>query len=204
MPQSLAPRRLLLPVLAFCFLSMLIVDRPLALFLKARVGEGGLALGHALSVIGEAGWWYLLAGGLIAVGAVIAARTRVLAGLALVRNGFYLLAVLVTSGLLVTALKAMVGRARPRVLFHDGVYGFDPFVFSSNWNSFPSGHAQTICAAMGTLMVLYPRLRLPALALAVAVSLSRLMVTAHFLSDVVAGAFIGWTTVVVLRPFFKD
>jgi len=67
----------------------------------------------------------------------------------------------------------------------------------SSW-SFPSGHATTAFAAAAALGLLCPRLRVPALALAAAVALSRVYLGVHYAFDVVAGAVLGGAVAFVL------
>ncbi|GEO80730.1 phosphatase PAP2 family protein [Pararhodospirillum oryzae] len=192
-------------VVGVCALLMLFIDHPLALALKAGVPPGLMAVGHALSTIGEASWWYLLAGGgmVVCLGAAHRARARATERLWFqrARAFVFLFAVLVSSGLVVTLLKGVIGRARPRLLFADGTTGFFPFAFASNYNAFPSGHSQVIWAAMATLALFMPRWRVGFLGVALLVSLSRILVTAHFLSDVVMGAALGLGTVLIARRF---
>jgi undecaprenyl-diphosphatase len=80
-------------------------------------------------------------------------------------------------------LKASVNRERPE---GNG---------SSRWNSsFPSGHAAGAFSLATVLSNKYPHLRLPFYILAGAVSVSRVYLGAHYPSDVVAGAIIGYTS----------
>ncbi len=67
----------------------------------------------------------------------------------------------------------------------------------------PSGHSTTGFAVAFSLMVLFPRARWPLLAFAGMIGLSRIMVNAHFLSDVVAGAAVGWITTYAVTRFFR-
>jgi len=106
------------------------------------------------------------------------------------------------SGLITDILKPMIGRARPVLLDRVGVYGFHPFAYHANYNSFPSGHATTAFALAFALIALWPRGRPLLIAFAIAIALSRVMVNAHYLSDVCAGAAVGWLTVVLLRKLF--
>jgi undecaprenyl-diphosphatase len=55
----------------------------------------------------------------------------------------------------------------------------------------PSGHATTAFAAAVALGLCCPRLRLPALALAGGVALSRVYLGVHYAADVLAGAALG-------------
>lgn len=92
------------------------------------------------------------------------------------------------------SLKMATGRARPG---HDlGPRSFDPF---SGRYSFPSGHATTAFAALTPWFLYYPG---PAtaglLVLAGGTAVSRMATNEHWLSDVVAGSAIGFTTAYVL------
>jgi undecaprenyl-diphosphatase len=84
-------------------------------------------------------------------------------------------------------LKSVTERARPPLA--------DPaiqaLVSLPDSTSFPSGHAATAFAAATAVGVLHPRLRLPLLALAVMVALSRVYLGVHFWSDVVVGSLLG-------------
>ncbi|MBP7866307.1 MAG: phosphatase PAP2 family protein [Acidobacteria bacterium] len=88
-------------------------------------------------------------------------------------------------------LKYLLARARPVELFDHGTYGFFFFSDEYNLNSTPSGHTIRIFSLMTALSVLFPRGRLLFLGLAALVGASRVVVTAHYPSDVLFGAFIG-------------
>ena len=96
-----------------------------------------------------------------------------------------------SAGLLADLLKIIFGRARPKLLFLDGTYGFTWGATQADHWSFPSGHATTIAALATALYLLWPRglpLYLVAAALVVA---SRFIIGAHYLSDALAGAALG-------------
>ena len=62
-----------------------------------------------------------------------------------------------------------------------------------SYNGFPSGHAATAFAvAVGLLEWAPPRRRGWILAAASGVAISRVVLNAHFLSDVLGGALFGW------------
>jgi len=97
-------------------------------------------------------------------------------------------AVAVGLGSLLSSLfKELFDRARPPV--HDPA--FQAAVSVPGSPSFPSGHATTAFAAATALAVLSPRLRVPALAVAAAVALSRVYLGVHYGLDVLAGAVLG-------------
>jgi len=114
----------------------------------------------------------------------------------------YVFAAIAASGIANNLLKALFGRARPRLLFREEIYGFDWIRFGSDYLSFPSGHATNIAALMTALWVLWPRhVALYAL-LGALVAGSRVAINAHYLSDVVAGVAIGIAGALVVRRVF--
>jgi membrane-associated phospholipid phosphatase len=91
------------------------------------------------------------------------------------------------AGLLVTALKELFDRARPPLA--DAT--LDPIGAIPASASFPSGHAATAFAAAVAVGLIYPRLRLPLLALASVVALSRVYLGVHYATDVAVGSVLG-------------
>ncbi|MCC6736170.1 MAG: phosphatase PAP2 family protein [Bauldia sp.] len=95
------------------------------------------------------------------------------------------------AALVVNAFKQLIGRGRPVGYEENGAFSFDPFNFDYGNASFPSGHATTAGAFIVCGFLLFPRLRLLFLAIGLTVALSRIIVGAHFPSDVLAGLFLG-------------
>jgi membrane-associated phospholipid phosphatase len=95
-------------------------------------------------------------------------------------------------------LKFAFGRPWPETWTHnnlsfirDGVYGFYPFHGGDGYASFPSGHTTMICTVMTVLWICYPGFRLLYALGMVAVAVGLVVANFHFLSDVIAGAFLG-------------
>jgi membrane-associated phospholipid phosphatase len=86
---------------------------------------------------------------------------------------------------------------------HDGAYGFNPFHGGAGYASFPSGHTAVTCAVISVVWIMYPKLRLPGALIVLAVAVGLIGANYHFLSDVIAGGFVGtssgWMTVAIWR-----
>jgi undecaprenyl-diphosphatase len=124
----------------------------------------------------------------------------VLAALA-VRLGFLLLAVGLP-GLAFAGLKRLVGRARPLVEGNIDPFIYRPFGWSVEYASLPSGHAIDAFAIAVAVGAVWPRLRLLLWTYAVAIAVSRVVLLAHFPSDVVAGAVVGVVGALLVREWF--
>ena len=111
--------------------------------------------------------------------------------------GIGLFAASIGSGLVADGVKLLIGRQRPRAFTFVTDNVFDTFGAllpspAANSQSFPSAHAATAVGLAVGLFALYPRGRWLFGAFAVLACLSRVAVSAHFVSDVFVGAAIGW------------
>jgi membrane-associated phospholipid phosphatase len=171
------------------------LDRPIAFFAHSELAHNKLF--GELPKISE---WFTLIG----VGVFAVLGLRGLTGWPLARfEAVALLCALslITSAAVKNYLKFAFGRTWPETwinnnpsLIRDGVYGFNFFHGGRGYESFPSGHTTAVCAAMAVLWICYPKGR-PLYALVVAAVVVGLIGSDfHFLSDIVAGAFIGVST----------
>jgi membrane-associated phospholipid phosphatase len=203
-----------LGVYSFCFITMeslfyFFIDRPMSDSVKALddshhslidIFRGFTDMGKSV--------WYLWPCGVAALFCGFLSRAqsmpslyRKLFGYIGVR-AFFLFATIALSGIVADIIKPLVGRARPLLWLRDNIYGFHPFTLQGSlWNSFPSGHSTTAFALAASLSIFYPRLRPLWVACALILAISRVMVDAHYLSDVCAGAFLGWLSAALFLKY---
>ncbi len=96
------------------------------------------------------------------------------------------------SGIVTQILKHIIGRPRP-VLFN----GFEQkslsiISFDSKWHSFPSGHTATIFAFIFCMVFLFPKIKNILLTIAIIIASTRVVVGAHFISDIFGGTLIAY------------
>ncbi len=115
----------------------------------------------------------------------------------------FLFAAVALSGLANDLIKVLVGRTRPGLLFSEGIYGFKPFADKYLYASFPSGHSNTIAALCYGLSVVTGRFKYILPIIALSVMTSRVIVGAHFLSDVMFGAYLGITVTGLVAAGFE-
>ena len=169
-------------------------DRRIALFVHNQLPHGTRKVAQPLSYIPDPLIW-------------VAAITFVVLGLA--GLGGRLLskmqsALLVCSVSLMVAetikneLKFVFGRTWPETWYQnnpsfvsDGIYGFNWFHGGQAYASFPSGHMAAVCAVMSIFWIYYPQLRMIYFTIVLAVLVGLVGADFHFLSDCIAGAFLG-------------
>lgn len=182
-------------VLVFCLFSMIFIDRSVLLLVHNQLPVGWYIFFKKVTRFGKGDIW--IGGSLvISIGGYILHRYGNKTELKekwlwVSRKASFVLLSLLVSGLLLNVVKTIIGRLRPRFFIAEGLYGFQPFNFDFGMNTFPSGHSQTIWAAMVSLSFLFPRVRVPFLLCAVLVASSRVFVSAHFVSDVLMGSYLG-------------
>ncbi len=115
------------------------------------------------------------------------------------RRGGLLLSSAALGGLTAEVLKLLLRRERPRLT--GGSYEFRPFTqdpFSTGGLGLPSSHTLVAFAVATMLARLFPRAWPVWYLFAVGCAVTRLLSQAHFLSDVVLAAFVGFALSVLL------
>jgi undecaprenyl-diphosphatase len=158
---------------------------------------------YEITDFGRSGWVLVPTGALIVVLTLVASPTLdhmtrgVLAAIA-TRVGFIFLAVGIP-GLFVAIVKRFIGRVRPSPA---GPFAYEPFHWRPDFASLPSGHTVTAFATLVAVGALFPRARPFLWGFALLIAVSRIAVTAHFASDVVAGAAVGALSAWWVRDWF--
>lgn len=144
--------------------------------------------GRLLRIMGFAGTWVALA---LAVGRTNAGDDA--SRIAARRRGWLLFWSPMLAGAIAEILKIVVRRQRPEL--NDGAYGFRPWderTWSGAGLAFPSSHTAVAFGGAAMLARLFPRARWVGYALAAGCGLTRVFARAHFLSDTVFAAGLGW------------
>ncbi len=108
-------------------------------------------------------------------------------------------------------LKFLFGRTWPETwvgnnpsFFGNGTFGFHPLHGGIGYSSFPSGHMTETCTVMAVLWFCYPRFRWIYTSVALLVAIGLLGADFHWLSDVIAGAYLGTAVGVIAAKFGRD
>lgn len=153
---------------------------------------------------GKSGWFLWPLGILFLILAALPSLPRMpqlVLDAIMVRVGFLFVAIAAPS-LFDTIIKRMIGRARPLVGGSLDPYLFSPFKWTSEYAGFPSGHATTAFAAAVAFGTLWPRARTALWVYAFLIAVSRVVLTAHYPSDVLAAAAVGVGGALFVRRWF--
>lgn len=110
------------------------------------------------------------------------------------------------AGALVNVSRLTTGRTRPRAHAEQGWYG--PYhegkwlIGRADFNSFPSGHTATAVGFAGVILFAAPAWGIPAMMVALAIALSRIILGAHHPSDVVTASVVSLSIAWSVWKFF--
>jgi membrane-associated phospholipid phosphatase len=154
---------------------------------------------------GLSGWFLVPLGSLILLIAIVDApwvgRWSRLAMAALVARLGFLFVAVALPGIVQAIVKHQIGRRRPSDL---GPFAFDPFSWQHQFSSLPSGHATTAFGVAIAFGALFPRLRPLLWTYAILIAISRVVISTHYPSDVIAGALVGSFGALLVRNWFAE
>ena len=181
-------------ILFITILMILFVDVPLANIIKTNINQKTINIFSKLTVFGSFSYIVLM-------------NVAILLYLLIKQNKEktrFMLAAIVSQSLtaiIIQILKFIFGRARPFYFLQNNLTSSFTFLnFQSNFVSFPSGHSAGMWALITCLLIIFKDNKYSKLLIipAFIISLSRLILNVHFLSDVFIGSILG----IVLAKFF--
>lgn len=189
--------------IAFCIsavamvVSMLWLDVPVAQWINAHQTSSMKSAGLFLEEIGRSHW--ILAYCLVMI--IIAWRSM----RSVAHKHLALFASVAISGIVANIIKVIACRPRPPLFIERGITDWNLFGFQMDyiWNSFPSGHATTGIAIAISGSHIYPRLRWLFWTIGLAIVFGRVMLNAHYLSDVIAGGMLGGFVAMGVERFMR-
>ena len=171
-----------------CVLFILFLDQPVAWFVHGHLA-GGIPFFVALTAAADAAHDALMAHVLglplifLGLGLAFAVGRYLLKR----RGATVFLVLLLThefSMVLANVLKGSVHRLRPEVQFGAGYVGSGLWATGPHNDSFPSTHTAVYFSLFWPLAVAFPRFRVPLLVLPGLIGIGRLVLGAHYVSDV--------------------
>jgi undecaprenyl-diphosphatase len=190
--------------LAIFFVSMIFIDAA-AIRGVAHLPRWIVWFFNKITDFGKGGWFLWPLGlffvALAALPPMLPRIQQLVVAALMVRVGFLFVAIGLP-GLFATIIKRMIGRARPMVTGALDPYAFSPFIWRNEYAGLPSGHATTAFAALVAIGTLWPRARTVMWIYALLIAASRVVVTAHYPSDVFAGAIVGTVGALMVRRWF--
>ncbi len=172
-------------ILVLSFLSYYFIDLKLTILFHEYHDKG---IFEDITKLGDASWILILS---LSIFLIFRKYKTKLANQAL-----FIFTTIVASGLIVNILKPIFSRARPKLYFENNEFGFNlfDFQFGHIYSSFPSGHSITSFGLAIALILLFPRYKVIFLILGAIIASSRIVLEAHYLSDVLIGSGLGALT----------
>lgn len=193
---------------AMLFLSIFFLDSPLATFFKKPELESIYYYSREITNIGYSIHYFFIAlFGLIFSKFLFPRFSNLQNKITLKQNNkimywsCFLLKALLLVAIPLHILKFCIGRLRPHMSENFNNLNFDPFTLQHHWQSFPSGHSQVLFTVATTAALIWPKYRNLFLFLALFLAFTRVTIQQHFLSDVIAGALVGYLGTIWLHHY---
>lgn len=194
LPPLLRPQNVAAMLIGLCGLAMVFLDHSSPIWAR-QLPAGYHDFFEVVTDFGKSDW-ILFPTGLWILAVIFGGWQRLsfrrkMAVSYLTIYGSYLFFVVAASGLLAIVLKWNIGRARPSLFDEAGPLYFDFFAWEAKLSSFPSGHATTAGALIVASALVAPKIRWLLVVVGLWIAGSRVIVGAHYPSDVVAGLVLG-------------
>lgn len=176
--------------------SFFLIDKGIARFFQPH-DIGLYTFSTGVTPFGYPNAYILLSLILAIIGYFYFKQTRLFSG------SIFILVSLVSTALVQNILKVILGRARPAMLFENDQFGFYLFQTTNDFWGLPSGLITTMTAIFISLCFIFPKYWLGFVIAMVLLSVTRLFVTIHFLSDVMATLYIMSLVVILWAAICK-
>jgi len=183
----------LVAVALFALIAAFFLDNAAAAWIGAHSSPELKKVMQAVSRVGD--WPAHVIAGLIGIAIAFVAKSKMW-----MRIFLAMLIALALAGVTGRAVKFATGRARPSIKTE--VHWNGPR-FSSKYHAFPSGHVAASTAFFVTLFIARRRIGAPLLLIPVLIGLSRMVVGAHYLSDVTFAAILGVISALLSAHWFS-
>ncbi len=187
------------------FVSVILLDGPLAQYFKPLFGGEMHLFAARLTDVAKAGPYFGISIIVLILGTV-AGRLRQAQKKTwdeIARWGFQSLMAFLLSGVLVQALKHIVGRKRPYAVESLSPHEFHFLTTNYEFHSFPSGHSQVMFAAATMLWLIWPKGGFIWFLAATLIAATRIVTLNHWMSDVLAGAYVGVAGTLMAHRYFQ-
>jgi len=171
----------LIVIALLALIAAFFLDQTIATWISAHSSP---KLKRAMEIVSRMGDWpaHFIAG-LIGIAVAFAAKSK-----KWIRIFLAMLIALALAGVTGRAIKFATGRARPSVRTEEHWNGPR---FSSKYHAFPSGHVAASTAFFATFFLARKKIGGPLLLIPILIGVSRMVVVAHYLSDVIFAATLG-------------
>lgn len=183
--------------LIFILVSFLYIDQPLALFIQSLSLKTHWPLLRWVTNVGLGGT-YILSLPIIALILRYGYQKKTWEN-----RAWFLWACVLIPSIICLGIKFFFGRSRPDLLFQDNLYGFYWLQTKAQFWSFPSGHTSTIMGLVFGLSILFPRYAYGVVICGMCVALSRVLLTHHYLSDVLFAGYLSFIEIAILYYWVK-
>lgn len=176
------------------------IDRDVAIYMKSIVTPGLHQVSENLSLLAMPKFWTLISllSLTLAILCYITKRFSILSF-----HLIYLSMSVLLAQFLGEIIKYSLGRARPLLFLQDHIYGFHFMAVDRLYHSTPSGHTLCIFAFAMAASILYKRSSLILFIFATVTGLSRIVLTEHYMSDVLFGAYIGIISAMLMQYLLR-
>ena len=183
----------LVAVALFALIAAFFLDHAAAAWIGAHSSPELKKVMQTVSRVGD--WPAHVIAGLIGIAIAFVVKSKMW-----MRIFLAMIIALALAGVTGRAVKFATGRARPSIKTE--VHWNGPR-FSSKYHAFPSGHVAASTAFFVTLFIARKRIGAPLLLIPVLIGLSRMVVGAHYLSDVTFAAILGVISALLAAHWFS-